>query len=325
MVASIAELEACLGPAGLPAKLKEIDHLDPLAADWIAKAALGSLVVASKSGAVRATLVGGEPGFATADGAHVLTLPVSAIDRSDGVQAGDGVALLFFAPGVTETLRVNGRVSGASSSVLSLRVDECFVHCGKALIRSSFWKPTASQATALPCAARFCVFGTADAAGSADASPKGDPEGFLSLSDETTLVVPDRTGNRRADGHRNIIAHDRVALVAFAPGSTRVIELEGRARLVNDEAMLETMSVDGKAPKIATVVKLDRSQIYESNALRRARVWDGDRMSAERPNVPATFAAHIKLSQKRLAAPAFDINAGMVEVALESDYKTNLY
>ena len=64
--------------------------------------------------------------------------------------------MLFFVPGVDETLRVNGTarivtgpdllapsaVNGrAPRSGLLIAIEECFLHCGKALIRARLWDP----------------------------------------------------------------------------------------------------------------------------------------------------------------------------------------
>jgi predicted pyridoxine 5'-phosphate oxidase superfamily flavin-nucleotide-binding protein len=64
------------------------------------------------------------------------------------------VGLLFFVPGINETLRVNGRARIATdpelladraargrvpSAGLVIAVEQAFFHCGKALIRSKLW------------------------------------------------------------------------------------------------------------------------------------------------------------------------------------------
>ncbi len=64
------------------------------------------------------------------------------------------VGLLFFVPGFTETLRVNGRAEISIDpklraplaikgklpiSVLKVTVEEAFLHCAKALIRARLW------------------------------------------------------------------------------------------------------------------------------------------------------------------------------------------
>ena len=45
----------------------------------------------------------------------------------------------------------------------------------------------------------FAVLATADAEGRMDASPRGDAPGFVAVLDDTTLLLPDRPGNRRVD------------------------------------------------------------------------------------------------------------------------------
>src|SRR5919206_4869808 len=54
-------------------------------------------------------------------------------------------------------------------------------------------------------AAPFCLLATAGADGTCDVSPKGDPPGFTLVLDDTTIAIPERPGNRRADGFHNIL------------------------------------------------------------------------------------------------------------------------
>src|SRR3990170_9079565 len=49
--------------------------------------------------------------------------------------------------------------------------------------------------------APFFLVATADGEGNCDVSPKGDPPGGVRILDRRTIVVPDRPGNRRVDGH----------------------------------------------------------------------------------------------------------------------------
>lgn len=329
MVSTVQELEACVGKPMVGVQLKVIDHVEDHAARWIAAAPLAAVATAGKSGEVAATLAGGDPGFVRVIDKKTVTIARSALDASDHVAVGDGVACLFFVPAVTETLRITGRVQTHDSAHVTVAVDECFVHCGKALIRSRFWKPQSlGFLPSLPADARFCVLATADANGNADASPKGDPAGFISVLGPETFALPDRTGNRRADGHRNIIANERTALVAFAPGSTMAFVLAGRAKLTRDASLLTPMTIENKTPLLATVISADAVRSYESRALTRARVWDADRVPANPPSPAATLSAHVKLSQGKGiagAATRFLVTPDIVEKGLAADYKANLY
>ena len=68
-------------------------------------------------------------------------------------------------------------------------------------------------------ASPFAMLATAGPDG-LDASPRGDPAGFVVVEDEKTLLLPDRRGNNRIDSLRNILADPRVALL-FGAGRGR--------------------------------------------------------------------------------------------------------
>jgi predicted pyridoxine 5'-phosphate oxidase superfamily flavin-nucleotide-binding protein len=51
----------------------------------------------------------------------------------------------------------------------------------------------------------FLLLGTSAADGRCDVSPKGDAPGFVHVLDDHRLVIPDRPGNKRLDGMRNIL------------------------------------------------------------------------------------------------------------------------
>ena len=53
----------------------------------------------------------------------------------------------------------------------------------------------------------FVLIASSDGSGSIDVSPKGDPPGFVRILDETTLAVPERLGNHRADTFENVLKH----------------------------------------------------------------------------------------------------------------------
>jgi hypothetical protein len=65
--------------------------------------------------------------------------------------------------------------------------------------------------------APFFLISTADAEGNCDVSPKGDPPGAVKILDARTIVIPDRAGNRRVDGHRNLLANPHVGLIFIIP------------------------------------------------------------------------------------------------------------
>ena len=64
----------------------------------------------------------------------------------------------------------------------------------------------------------FVIVSTADAEGRCDASPKGDPPGFIHVGDKHTLYLPDRAGNRMFQSIGNILANPHVGLLFLIPG-----------------------------------------------------------------------------------------------------------
>ena len=65
-------------------------------------------------------------------------------------------------------------------------------------------------------ASPFAVLATTGPGG-LDASPRGDAPGFVVVENETTLLLPERRGNNRADSLRNILADRQVALLFLIP------------------------------------------------------------------------------------------------------------
>ncbi|MDQ8730246.1 pyridoxamine 5'-phosphate oxidase family protein [Bradyrhizobium sp. LHD-71] len=333
-ITSVADLEAVIGKTPLPMTLKVIDHLDEGALRWIRLSPL--MVAAFGDGAVVAvTLAGGEAGFA-AGSTRELRLPIALLDDPASARPGAAVGSLFPLPGVTETLRVNGRVTDVRNGEIHIAVEECFGHCGKALIRSDFWTaaPLAvppADISAFVAECRFMALATIDAQGRADLSPKGDPAGMMAQLDGSRLWFADRPGNRRVDSFRNIITQPRVAAALLIPGSTHFLRLSGVARMTSDEAVRAQFRVQDKTPALATLIDDLSVTMSESSALVRARIWP----VAGRPAgiEPAKiFAEHIKLNKAkglgaRLTSAALSVpgTTGLLQKVLEKEYKDNLY
>lgn len=139
---------------------KDVGRIDAGARDFIAVSPF--VVVASSSeGGCDASPRGGPPGFVAVLDEHRLAWgDLSGNNRLDtmtNIVNGGHVGLLFFVPGLDETLRVNGRatvsveddvldrctVEGRRPKVaVVVEVDQCYVHCAKAFRRSGMWDPS---------------------------------------------------------------------------------------------------------------------------------------------------------------------------------------
>jgi uncharacterized protein len=125
--------------------------------------------------------------------------------------------------------------------------------------------------------APFLVLGTAGADGRCDVSPKGDQPGFVKVLDDTHLAIPDRIGNNRIDGMRNILANPHVGLIFLIPGREDTLRVNGRAVIVEDDAILEAMVVQGKRPPFAIGVEVEEVFMHCPRAFMRAGLWKPER------------------------------------------------
>jgi predicted pyridoxine 5'-phosphate oxidase superfamily flavin-nucleotide-binding protein len=67
------------------------------------------------------------------------------------------------------------------------------------------------------------IVASADDEGCMDVSPKGDPAGFVQVLDDSTLVIPERPGNRRADTFSNVLQNRQIALLFLIPGKSETL------------------------------------------------------------------------------------------------------
>jgi PPOX class probable FMN-dependent enzyme len=123
-------------------------------------------------------------------------------------------------------------------------------------------------------ASPLCFLATADAAGHADVSPKGDPTGLVHVLDDVTLAIPDRPGNRRADGFHNVLANPEVALVSVVPGRGDTLRVSGTARLLRDVPYVDDLVVSGHRPTLVLEVSVREVFMHCSKAFLRSRTWD---------------------------------------------------
>jgi predicted pyridoxine 5'-phosphate oxidase superfamily flavin-nucleotide-binding protein len=330
-ITDVVALESCVGKVPGARDLKVIDYLDEGALRWIA-ASTFLFAAFGDGGEPGITVGGGEPGFVEVIDATHLKLSGATLDEPRLAHVGQGAGTLFLTPNIGETLRVNGRVRAVSDGAIEIAVEECYLHCAKALIRSDFWNAAPCSdapdgAEEFLAASRFIALATINARGQADISPKGDPSGAMLRVQNGSIRYADRPGNRRVDSFRNILEQPHIAAAALIPGSARIATLSGVARITTDVEICSSFAVEGKTPRITTCIEQFRLNLRDSDALVRARLWPSA-PRAEGIDPAAIFAAHAKHSkagglQARLMRTV--LTPGLIEKALQRDYKRKLY
>lgn len=157
----LADLDRLYPTPSPRAVAKAIDHLDPHAARFVSLSPFCVFASVGSDGTVDASPRGGEPGFIKVADEKRLHMPDRSgnnrLDSFRNILGGSGeIALIFFIPGIDETLRVNGRATISTEAallssmiefgklpraVVEISVREAYLHCPKALMRSQLWSP----------------------------------------------------------------------------------------------------------------------------------------------------------------------------------------
>jgi PPOX class probable FMN-dependent enzyme len=138
-----------------------------------------------------------------------------------------------------------------------------------------------------------------------DCSPKGDPKGFVRILDDKTLAIPDRPGNNRTDGFRNILRDPRIALLFLIPGVGETLRVNGRASITTDPELMQSFAINGKLPRCITIVHIDNVYFHCSKAIVRSKLWDAE-TKIDRKNLPSTGTIVAEVSKGRLGGEEYD-------------------
>ena len=138
-----------------------------------------------------------------------------------------------------------------------------------------------------------------------DCSPKGDPAGFIRILDDKTLAIPDRPGNNRIDGFRNIVRDPRIALLFLIPGVGETLRVNGRASISVDPELMASFAINGKLPRCVLIVHIESVYFHCSKAIMRSKLWD-EATKIDRKSLPSTGSIIAEVSQGRLGGEAYD-------------------
>jgi PPOX class probable FMN-dependent enzyme len=135
-------------------------------------------------------------------------------------------------------------------------------------------------------ASPFMVIATSGPEG-LDASPRGDPAGFVHVVDGKTLLIPDRRGNNRIDSLKNLIRDDRVGLLFLIPGIGETLRVNGRAAISTAPELIGRFPYQGTLPRTVIVVRVEAVYFQCSKALVRSDLWNPDK-HISRSELPST-------------------------------------
>ncbi|WP_019937175.1 pyridoxamine 5'-phosphate oxidase family protein [Bordetella sp. FB-8] len=156
-ITDLEMLTRLYGEPSTASLVKELDHIHPHYRAFIQAAPFAALATCSPEG-LDVSPRGDPAGFVHIEDARTLMIPDrrgnNRIDSLRNVLADPRVALLFLIPGVSETLRVNGRAEirvepallerfamdgKRPRSVLVIHVETVFFQCSRAIVRAGLW------------------------------------------------------------------------------------------------------------------------------------------------------------------------------------------
>jgi uncharacterized protein len=160
IIEDIAEIREIYGAPMERSVKKQLPRLEKHSRAFIALSPFLVMASTDPDGRCDASPKGDAPGFVRVLDDETLLIPDrlgnNRVDTISNLLACPGVGLIFFVPGLRETLRVNGRarvttdpallepcaVNGkVPRSAILVSAEEVYFHCGKALIRSDLWNP----------------------------------------------------------------------------------------------------------------------------------------------------------------------------------------
>ena len=158
MIESMSDLRSIYAEPKARSLAKQLDRLDPHCRKFIGLSPFLVLATTGKDGRVDASPRGGAPGFVAVIDDRRLHLPDALgnnrLDSYTNIVETGRCGTIFFLPGMDETLRINGRARLRNEPeilarfprerhpprvVVEIDVEEAYLHCAKALMRSRLW------------------------------------------------------------------------------------------------------------------------------------------------------------------------------------------
>ena len=120
---------------------------------------------------------------------------------------------------------------------------------------------------------RFLVITTSDNEGGVDASPRGGEAGFVKVTAEGKLLLPDWPGNNRLDTFSNLLQTGAIGLLFFVPGVDEVLRVKGVGEIRVDESLRGLCAEKERLPKLVIRVEVRTAFLHCAKALMRSKLW----------------------------------------------------
>ena len=120
----------------------------------------------------------------------------------------------------------------------------------------------------------FLILATSDKNHNMDASPRGGVPGFVKVTADGAVLIPDAPGNNRLDSFANILATRKVGLLFLIPGLDETLRVNGSAVLSRADADIALCTDERRAPKLVIRVAVEAAYLHCAKAFMRSKLWD---------------------------------------------------
>ncbi|MEO5670691.1 MAG: MSMEG_1061 family FMN-dependent PPOX-type flavoprotein [Ramlibacter sp.] len=131
----------------------------------------------------------------------------------------------------------------------------------------------------------FLVLSTCDDAFNLDASPRGGDPGFVKVTADGALLIPDAPGNNRLDSFENILSTKKVGLLFLIPGFDETLRVNGNATLSQAPEDIAACTNERRAAKLVVRVAVTAAYLHCAKAFLRSRLWS-EAARVERSTLP---------------------------------------
>lgn len=235
-------------------------------------------------------------------------------------------SLYFIAKGLGHGLRINGYIIDTDTNTYLFKIEQVYFHCARAAARSELWsnevqiKSENLNKDNFIEHAPFLLLKTLNKKGETELSPRGDNAGFVKFINSNTLLLPERPGNKIAVSLRNIILQPTIELLFMVPSSDQTLSILGVAKVINDKQLLKQCTVNGKIPKLGTLIQIKSTCLQSHKAINESQIWVQE--NTPKPSITSfskALSAHI--NGEGLVGKATNV---IVDIVVKHDMK-NLY
>jgi hypothetical protein len=117
----------------------------------------------------------------------------------------------------------------------------------------------------------------------------------------------------------NVVRHPHVGLIFLIPGVKNTLRVRGKATIVRDLELRESMAVRGRVPELALVVELTAAYFHCAKCIIRSDLWSGGNVTSD----PASDG--VLLAETMVKHGELDISVDEMQEIIVNDENQRLY